>query len=112
MIDLAERRRFYAEEIEAVAGIATPGLIDAMSRVPRERFLRAGPWLVRGEADMMGGPRRTPDAEARHVYHNYAIAVDPERQLFNGAPGLLISTIDKLGLTTGARVAHIGAGLG
>jgi hypothetical protein len=31
MIDLSDRRRFYAEEIEAVANLRTPGLVDALA---------------------------------------------------------------------------------
>jgi protein-L-isoaspartate(D-aspartate) O-methyltransferase len=106
------RRRFFAEEIEALANLETPSLIDALAAVPRERFLRPGPWLVRGEADITGGPRRTPDADPRHTYHNYSIAIDPERQLFNGTPSLLAAMIDRLALKAGARVLHVGAGLG
>jgi protein-L-isoaspartate(D-aspartate) O-methyltransferase len=112
MIDLAERRRFFAEEIEALADITTPGLVEAAARVPRERFLRPGPWLVRGEAELLSGPRRTIDADPSRVYHNYSIAVDPDRQMFNGSPALLIASIDKLRLSRGARVLHVGAGLG
>jgi len=112
MIELSQCRRFFADEIAAVGAIATPRLVDAIAEVPRERFLEPGPWLVRGEADVLTGARRTPDADPRHVYHNYSIAIDPARQLFNGTPGFLASLIDKLALTPGARVLHVGAGLG
>jgi protein-L-isoaspartate O-methyltransferase len=44
----------------------------------------------------------------RQAYHNYAIAIDPGRQLFTGVPSLLTSLIDKLGLRKGARVLHVG----
>ena len=40
------------------------------------------------------------------------MAIDPERQLFNGAPAFVARLIDALGLRPGARVLHIGAGLG
>lgn len=60
----------------------------------------------------MGVPRRTPDGDPRHVYHNLSIAIDPERQLFNGAPSLLALCIDRLAIRSGARVLHVGCGLG
>jgi len=74
-MDLGLRRQFFAEEVAAIANLRTPELIDALRSVPREKFLRPGPWLVRGESDF-GGARATPDADARYVYHNYSIAID------------------------------------
>ena len=67
---------------------------------------------MRGEADVLTGARRTPDDDPQHVYHNYSIAIDPARQLFNGTPAFLASLIDKLALRPGASVLHVGAGLG
>ncbi len=110
--DLAERRQFFAEEVQISANLRTPGLVDALANVPRERFLRPGPWTLRGEGDFGGPPRQTPDADPRHVYHNIAIAIDPARQLFNGQPGTLGVWIDALNLTPGTRVLHVGCGLG
>jgi protein-L-isoaspartate(D-aspartate) O-methyltransferase len=112
MIDLPAVRRFYAEEIEAVANLTTPGLVEALATVPRERFLGNGPWTVRGEADFAAAPRTTPDDDPRRLYHNYAVAIDAARQLFNGQPGLLASAIDRLQLRPGHRVLHIGTGSG
>ena len=111
-MDLHDRRRFYAEEIQVIANIRTPALFEALAHVPREKFLPPGPWLIRSEIDYAGGPRQTPDANPLHVYHNTAIAIDPARQLFNGAPSLLCICIDALGLTPGARALHIGCATG
>lgn len=110
--DLQQRRQFFAEEIQVAANLRTPALVDALATVPRERFLGPGPWTFRGESDFRGGPRRTPDADPKHVYHNIAIAIDESRQLFNGAPVIIASCIDALGLRGGARVLHVGPGLG
>lgn len=109
MLELEARRRFYAEEIEAACGLRTRALVDALASVPRERFLGPGPWLV---GDILGAPRPTPDADPARVYHNVAIAIDPERQLFNGQPGTIGAWIDRLSLAPGARVVHVGAGTG
>lgn len=111
-VDLNAYRRFFAEEIQMVSNLRTPGLVDALATVPRERFLPPGPWVVRGDADFMAPLRRTPSDDPRHVYHNVAIGIDPERMLFNGAPGLLSTGIDALGLDVGKRVLHIGTGAG
>ncbi len=84
--------------------------------MPREQFLRPGPWTVLADGDYMPGAgtrtRLTPDADPRRVYHNIAVAIDPARQLFNGQPGTLGVWIDALDLAPGNRVLHVGCGLG
>jgi protein-L-isoaspartate(D-aspartate) O-methyltransferase len=112
MMPLDLRRRFYAEEIEATANLTSASVVDALATVPREQFLRPGPWTVRSEADLQSGPRQTPDADPRHVYHNLAVALDPARQLFNGAPSMVAMVIDRLTLKPGERVVHVGCGTG
>lgn len=112
MTELDARRRFYAEDIQILANLQTASLVEALATVPRERFLPPGPWTYRAESDMSRVPRVTPDADPRWLYHNVAIAIDPARQLFNGAPGILALAIDALALTPGARALHIGTGPG
>jgi protein-L-isoaspartate(D-aspartate) O-methyltransferase len=120
MTDLDLRRRFFAEEIEAVVKLRSAALVDAFATVPREQFLRPGPWTVLSDTPdtfMMSaatGVRTTttPDADPARVYHNIVVAIDPGRQLFNGQPGTLGVWIDRLELARGARVLHVGAGLG
>lgn len=111
-MDLQDRRRFFAEEIQVIGNIRTPALVEALAQVPREKFLPPGPWLIRSEIDYGGGPRQTPDDDPRHVYHNTVIAIDPDRQLFNGAPSLLCICIDALALAAGARALHVGCATG
>ena len=115
--DLTALRRFFAEELQAVANLRSASLVDAFATVPRERFLRPGPWSIKGEGDFAGptvvSPARvTPDADPRHVYHNIVVGIDPSRQLFNGQPALIGRFIDELDLRLGARVLHVGCGLG
>jgi protein-L-isoaspartate(D-aspartate) O-methyltransferase len=115
MMDLTLRRRFYAEELEAVSKLRSPRLVEALAIVPREAFLRPGPWTVLTEVDFLGGASRTAltaDADPARVNHNIAVAIDPARHLFNGQPGTLAVWIDALDLAPPARVLHVGCGLG
>jgi protein-L-isoaspartate(D-aspartate) O-methyltransferase len=114
-MDAALRRRFFAEEIEAVCRLRSPRLVEAFASVPREAFLRPGPWTVLSDADVgagMPGYRQTADADPARVNHNIAVAIDPGRQLFNGQPGTIALWLDALDIAPGARVLHIGCGLG
>jgi protein-L-isoaspartate(D-aspartate) O-methyltransferase len=118
MTELDLRRRFFAEELEAVCKLRTPALVEAFARVKRDEFLPPGPWTVlsdSGESYMTGGSVRTrvtPDADPARVHHNIAVAIDADRQLFNGQPATLGAWIDALSLTPGSHVLHVGAGLG
>jgi protein-L-isoaspartate(D-aspartate) O-methyltransferase len=112
MTDLERHRRFYAEEIQIAANLQSAAVVDALAQVARERFLPEGPWTIRSDADVQMPPRQTHDANPRHVYHNVAVAIDPSRTLFNGAPGVVARAIDALALKSGDRVLHLGTGLG
>jgi protein-L-isoaspartate(D-aspartate) O-methyltransferase len=112
MTDLMSSRRSYAQSITTAAGLKTAALIDALATVPREQFLRPGPWLVVGAADARKPPQWTPDDNPEAVYQDASVAIDPDRQLFNGAPSFLSRLIDNLSLQPGSRVLHVGAGLG
>ena len=112
--DLIQRRRFYAEELEAACGLTSPAIVEAFAAVPRERFLGPGPWQVCGfDADLKGVKyRATTDADPRHVYHNVAIAIDQSRVLNNGQPGTIAAWIQWLEPARGERVVHVGTGTG
>ena len=114
-MDSVLRRRFFAEELEAVCRLQSPAVVDAFAAVPRERFLPPGPWTVLAEVDFGGGPpktRLTVDADPARVCHNVAVAIDPDRQLFNGQPGTIGAWIDALEPRPGAKILHIGCALG
>jgi protein-L-isoaspartate(D-aspartate) O-methyltransferase len=111
-VAVSNYRQFFAEEIQIVANLTSPTVVDALAVTPRERFLPPGPWIIRGEGDFQAPPRQTPSADPRYVHHNVAVAIDPARMLFNGSPGLIAGCIDALKPEPGARVLHVGAGLG
>jgi len=115
-MNLDLRRRFYAEELEAVCRLRSPALMDALAAVPREHFLPPGPWTVLVDVASASGSgiqtRVTADADPARVYHNIGVAIDPSRQLFNGHPGTIAPWIDALDLAPGGRVVHVGCGLG
>ena len=91
----------------------TPALVDAFADSAARSFPACrsvdGPQRNRL---LSGPPRQTPDADPRRVYHNVAVAIDPERQLFNGAPSLLGVCIDRLELGPGSACCMSGCGLG
>ena len=104
-------RRFYAEEIGAVAGIAQPLLLAAFARVQREKFLGPSPWQIGG--GMLAKQfayRETNDV--RDVYHNVVVALKRTQNLNNGQPSALASWIAALNLAGGNRVFHVGCGTG
>lgn len=106
-------RRFFAEEIETLCDLRNAALVGALATVRREQFLPPGPWTIQSEVDFLSaGPRRTRDADPRRIYHNVAVAIDPDRQLYNGAPSLLALCIDRLDVAPGHRVLHVGCGPG
>lgn len=113
MTDLAVVRRFYAEEIRAVANVRSAALVRAFATVPRERFLGPGPWQIVAPVPPGAFPyRTTEDADPRHLYHNVLVAIDPTRRLNNGQPSFLASCLDALDLRPGDHVVHIGCGVG
>lgn len=112
---LDECRSFYAEEIHFAANIRSRALLDAFARVPRERFLGSGPWRIPAPNPLMKGPLEyveTEDADPRRVYHNCTIALDASKDLNNGQPASLARWIEALNIQPGARVFHLGCGVG
>ena len=109
----ADARRFLAEEIRVSANIRSDRIVAALAAVPRERFLPKGPWQIRGIGDAgAGSGRLTDDADPRHVYHDVSIAIDPDRNLYNGQPSLIARWLDAVRLDEGQRVVHVGCGTG
>jgi protein-L-isoaspartate(D-aspartate) O-methyltransferase len=115
---LEECRRFYAEEIRLAANITSPALVDALAKVPREKFLGPAPWhLLNAELAAMssmgiGQYGYVTTHEPRDLYHNLLVAIDPARKLNNGHPGTLACYINALDLAPGDHVFHLGCGVG
>src|SRR5580658_877546 len=115
---LDDYRRFYAEEIEQVASLTAPALVEAFARVPREKFLGPPPWqLASAEMRAMAAAglvqlqyRTTSDP--RHVYHNVVVSLDRAKDINNGQPSALASWIAALDLKSGERGYHMGCGVG
>lgn len=110
---LDEVRRSYSSEIGIRAGVRSERLLQALAETPRERFLGPGPWIVVASASRTPAkPKETPNADPIHVYNDVSVALDVNRNLYNGAPSILIAWIDALDLREGDRVFHVGGGVG
>ncbi len=111
--ELDRTRRFYAEEIRAVCNLRSNELVEAFAAVPREKFLGPGPWWVKAlDMDLNAAPYQTANADPRHVYHNVPVAIDRERNLYNGQPATLAAWLDAVQLKPGESVLHIGCASG
>jgi protein-L-isoaspartate(D-aspartate) O-methyltransferase len=115
---LDDCRLFYADEVRIAAGLDSPALVAAYSRVPREKFMGPPPWKIAspdmGSMALMGlaGAAYSTTENPRDLYHNVLLALDPDRHLNNGHPSSLARWIDALDLNAGDRVYHLGCGVG
>jgi protein-L-isoaspartate(D-aspartate) O-methyltransferase len=112
-MNLDTHRRFYAEELRAIANLRSEVLVEAFAKVPREHFLGSGPWHIVFPAEPgCLAYRTTEDSDPRHLYHNVLVAIDAERRLNNGQPSALALWFDALELSKGDDVVHLGCGTG
>jgi protein-L-isoaspartate(D-aspartate) O-methyltransferase len=109
--DIGQARRWFAEELRQTAHVRSPAVVEAFATVPREHFAGPGPWRV---LSPLGGPDywTTDNADPRRLCHDVLVAIDETRRLNNGQPSPWAALFDRLGLATGERVIHLGAGLG
>jgi protein-L-isoaspartate(D-aspartate) O-methyltransferase len=108
---IEEARQWYAEELRFTAKVSSRAVIDAFATVPRERFLGPGPWRILSPM-AMSQYWTTEDADPRHLYHDVLVAIDEGQRLNNGQPSLWARIYDRLGLSHGAHIVHVGAGTG
>jgi protein-L-isoaspartate(D-aspartate) O-methyltransferase len=129
MGDSGEIRRKYAEGIRDVLKLRlrialSDALVSAFAKVPRERFLGPGPWVIKTPKNniwqrfgcWLSRSARTTDWSAvdpKHLYrHDAIVAIDASRGLNNGQPSGLASWIHFLQLREGDHVLHVGCGVG
>ncbi len=108
--NVAQCRRFYAEEIRALTGISYD-LFTAFSQVPRERFLGTAPWFVAPPISLTSTAYRST-TDPRDLYHDVLVAIKREQALNNGQPTLLARLLGALNLRLGGRALHVGCGVG
>jgi protein-L-isoaspartate(D-aspartate) O-methyltransferase len=108
---VAMARQGYAEELRFTAPIRGAAVVKAFATVPREHFLGPGPWRVLSPMSL-AAYWTTENGDPRHVYHDVLVAIDEGRRLNNGQPSLWARLYDRLGLTPGTHVVHVGAGTG
>jgi protein-L-isoaspartate(D-aspartate) O-methyltransferase len=114
-MDVEEARLRFAAEIEGYGAIKSKRVIEALGRVPREKFVGKGPWhFPCRETWMAGGAkyRLSASDDPCLVYQNSAIALDPQRDLVNAPPGSIGTWIEALNVRRGARLLHVGCGTG
>jgi protein-L-isoaspartate(D-aspartate) O-methyltransferase len=118
MLTVEDYRRFYADEIRFVANLTSPALVEAFARVAREQYIGRGPWRVgapelRALAAVGLGEANYVDVDdPRHLYHNVVVVLDAAGDINNGQPSALARWISALDLEPGARVYHLGCGVG
>lgn len=107
--DLPTIRRLYAEDV--CFPFDNPRLIDAFATVPREAFLKPGPWLIQNRHT---APHYLPtkDADPRHLYHDAHIALDASGFINSGGPGFNAFLLNLLEVQPGETVVYLGCGCG
>lgn len=105
-------RQAFAEQIQALTGLRSDGLMRGLASVPREEFVGPGPWHLVRPSELARGYVATPDADPRRLYDNVLVALDARRHLNNGEPAALARWLDCLDLAPGDRLLHIGCGVG
>jgi protein-L-isoaspartate(D-aspartate) O-methyltransferase len=108
---IEQYRRFFAEEICAVAQVDSPAALAAFGSVPRENFLGPAPWQIAGESFLKPSPYRAT-SQVKDLYHNVVVALKASSCLNNGQPSILASYIAALDVGPGSRVLHVGCGTG
>lgn len=109
MSELDTFRAAYARLVTSIAGVPNDErLIDAFAAVPRERFIGPGPW----QAVTRNGYVAVPVEIPAFLYQDFAVGLDPARQLNNGQPSLHAYCFAGLQIRPREKIVHVGAGTG
>ena len=110
MEDRSEKlRAFYASMICSAANASGSRIEEAFRRVPREPFAGPGPWML-GSG---GHPYvKSPDDDPAFLYQNLLVALDSERGINIGMPGVHALWLAAGDFREGQTVVQIGAGSG
>lgn len=105
---LSEIRRFFARQMALASQSDDPRLERVFASVRREDFLPPGPWRI----GVGGLWLQTPSADPAFIYHNCLVALDEAKAINNGEPFLHAAWLGAVLPKAGARICHIGVGLG
>lgn len=102
-------RSFYARLICTAAHLDDPRIEQAFCSVKREPFAGPGPWWT----GFGGHPYvQTPDDDPAFLYQNLLLALDRERGINIGMPGLHAHLLGSCNIKPGESVLQVGAGSG
>ena len=109
--DIAQARRWFAEELRHTAHVRSPSVVEAFATVPREHFAGPGPWRV---LSPIAGPDywTTDDADPRRLATMCWWPSTRRGDSTMDSPACGQTRFDQLGLAPRDRVIHVGAGLG
>jgi len=112
----AKLRAYYARCLAILAGTGDPRIEEAFATVPREPFAGPAPWSIPLLNVWRAGPWprtyvQTPDDDPAFLYQNVLVALDAERGIHIGEPGLHAHCLDAAAVQPGETVVQVGAGL-
>ncbi len=105
---IAKSRAIYATSITLGQGVDDPRVMQAFATVPRERFVRDGPWNIFTPS----GYVETASADPTLLYQDVVVALQPQKRINNGQPSLHARCLAAARVQAGDRVLHIGCGSG
>lgn len=106
--NLVALRQFYARYVAASAGVSDHRIIDAYSKVERERFAGLGPWHIR----VRDGYINTETDDPSVLYQDILIGLMPDKGINNGEPSLHAKCLAEADLQPDEVAIHVGAGTG